>query len=205
MEFFSDLINQYAHQAHWIIFVAILLAGFNLPISTDLIIIGSAVIAATIVPEQTVPIFLAILFGAYFSAWIAYWLGRLLGPRLAKVPLFSSLLNPLRLEKVKKFYQKHGLLTLIIGRFIPFGVRNCIFMTTGMSKLSFRTFLFRDAIACPLWASISFTLFYLLGQNLELLYSSVKTFNILIFSLFAVTVIAVIWYKKEKRKKTQSE
>src|SRR5262249_54530028 len=100
------------------------------------------------------------------------------------------------------FYEKHGLLTLMIGRFIPFGVRNGIFMTTGLSKMPFMVFALRDALACFLWCSVTFSLFYTLSQHKDILLASFKTFNLLIFLAFSVTVIGVIWYKRRTKKTT---
>jgi membrane protein DedA with SNARE-associated domain len=202
MEFLTELIAQHAHRAHWIIFCAIILAGFNVPISADVLILLSAVIAATILPENTWALYFSALFGCYFSAWGAYWLGRLVGPKLSHLPFFKKLLSQDRLERVKKFYDHYGLWTLLIGRFIPFGVRNCIFMSTGMSKMSFLKFIVRDALACSIWTSSCFYLFYKTSQNYQLLWHYLKTFNLVIFAAFGVTVIGFIWYKI--RKKAQS-
>lgn len=190
----------HAPKAHWYLFSAILLAGINIPISIDLVVLLSALTAATLIPEHTPQLYLAVLFGCYFSAWLSYWKGRLLGGYLLRYRFFSKLLPPPRLERAKSFYEKYGLLTLMIGRFIPFGVRNCIFMTTGISKQNFFSFILRDALACFVWVSTAFALFYTLSQKSLLLYSYLKTFNILIFSLFSVAGIAFIWYKIKKRK-----
>lgn len=197
-----DFIIQNAHLAHWFVFAAILLAGMNIPISIDLVVIVSAVLAANVIPEKRPQLFVSVLLGCWFSAWIAYWIGRLVGPKLTEIRWFSKLLSKKRLKKVKNFYDKYGFWSLMIGRFIPFGVRNCIFMSSGMSKMHFGKFLARDAAACLVWCSASFTAFYLLGQNYQVLYSHVKIFNILIFSAFSVTVIALIWYKKIKKART---
>lgn len=199
MDSIIEFVIQNAHHAHWFIFGSIILAGMNLPISTDVLIIVSAVLAATVVPENTLQLFLGVFFGCTFSAWLAYWIGRAIGPKLCNIRWFSKLLNAKRLEKVKNFYEKHGFLTLLIGRFIPFGIRNCIFMTTGMSKMHFGKFVLRDLVACFTWSAVSFYVFYAMGQNWETLYEYVKTFNILIFLAFLVTVIGVIWYKRRKR------
>jgi membrane protein DedA with SNARE-associated domain len=123
-------------------------------------------------------------------------MGRLVGPRLAQLPLFEKLLHPERIQKMRRFYERRGLLALVVGRFIPFGVRNALFMSTGMSKLPFFTFVLRDALACSLWATVSFSSFYLLGQHLDLLWHYAKTFNLVIFTLFGVAAIACIWYKR---------
>ena len=198
MESLIEIISQHAHHAHWYVFAAIILAGFNIPISTDVLVIASAFMAATVVPEHTLHLYFAILLGCYFSAWCAYWTGRLLGPRLHKLRWFARLIHVERLEKMKKFYEKYGLWTLIIGRFIPFGVRNCIFMSSGMSKMSFTKFALMDALACSIWCSTAFWLFYGLGQSYQMIWDYVKAFNILIFIAFGVTAIGFFWYKKKE-------
>lgn len=199
MESLIEVISHHAPYAHWTIFGLILLAGFNVPISADLMVILSAVLAATIVPDHTIHLFLAVYIGCYLSAMIAYWVGRLVGPRLCELPLFSKLLTPSRLNKIKSFYDKHGLLTLLVGRFIPFGVRNCLFFTSGITRMPFTRFILYDFFACTLWACTAFWLFYFIGQNIQTLWHYVKTFNLIIFSAFGVTVIGTIWYKMRKK------
>ncbi|MFI5334386.1 MAG: DedA family protein [Chlamydiales bacterium] len=194
-----QFVLDHAHLAHWFIFCGILLAGMSLPISTDLLVIIAAILAANTIPEHTFILFFSVLFGCYFSAWIAYWIGRKLGPLLLRFRFFQKLLNEEKLAKIRAFYERRGLLTLIIGRFIPFGVRNALFMSTGMSRLSFGKFIARDALACTIWSTASFSSFYFLGKNYTLLYGYVKTFNILIFSLFGIATIVTIWYKRRKK------
>ena len=198
MDSITNFIILHKSYAPGITFVLVLLAGFNLPISIDVIMVLSAFIAATLVPEQTIPLYLSMVIGSYFSAWICYWMGRTVGRKLLKIRYFQKLLPQERLEKVSAFYEKHGLLTLLIGRFIPLGVRNCIFMTTGMSRANFGKFMWRDAIACPLWATTLFFLCFELGHSYEILIRKVKILNLFIFLAFGVTVIGVIWYKKYK-------
>lgn len=203
MESFLSWITEHARHAHWLIFLGILLAGFNIPISADLLIIAAAVLAATIVPENLWLLFGSIFLGCLFSAHIAYWLGRLVGPQLCKWKIFSKILSAERLSRIQKFYEKHGLLTLVIGRFIPFGVRNAIFMTTGMSRVSFLKFALRDFFACLFWASICFSSFYAVGHSYETIKQFMQSFRLLLFLAFGVTVIGFIWYKK--RRKTSKE
>jgi membrane protein DedA with SNARE-associated domain len=104
------------------------------------------------------------------------------------------------MDKARSFYEKYGFWTLVIGRFIPFGVRNCIFMTTGMSRFSFSRFMLMDAVACSLWVTISFYSFYTLGQNYQMIWHYLKTFNLLLFAAFSVTVISMICYKSRKKR-----
>lgn len=203
MDTLISFIQEKAHLAHWFIFGGILLAGLNIPISIDLMMLVSATLAATIIPENTIHLFLSTFLGCVFAAWISYWVGRKLGPKLRRFSFFSSLLSDERIEKIKKFYQKYGLLTLIVGRFIPFGVRNGIFMSSGLSQVSFPQFMLRDVIACAIWCSVCFGLFYLLGKNLESLYTQVKSIHLYIFLAFKVAIIGFICYKKIKKSRSK--
>ena len=196
---FLELIQEHASHAHWFLFGGALLAGINFPISIDLLMIASAIIAATMIPEHTIHLFMAIWLGCLFSAWISYFLGKTVGLKLAKLRLFRVILAPAKLERMKKFYEKFGIWTFIVGRFIPFGVRNCLFMSSGMSQIPFKQFALRDGLACTIWSIACFSCFYVLGKNIDLLYTRVKLLNALIFGAFVVTVIATIWYKKKKQ------
>jgi membrane protein DedA with SNARE-associated domain len=203
MEKIIELISNNAQHAHWFIFVGLLLAGCNIPISIDVVMILAAVLAASFVPENTLILYLSLLLGCTFSAWIAYFIGRVLGDRLSKNRFFSKLLNPQKLEKINEFYSKYGIWTFILGRFIPFGVRNCIFMTSGMSKIPFKKFVMRDAVGCTVWTTTCFSTFYFLGQNFETIFAKVKAFNMVLFIAFSVTLISLIWYKLRKNKYTK--
>ena len=61
METLIQLITKHAEHAHWYIFGAILLAGFNIPFSADLLILLSAFIAASIFPEHLWQLYFSIL------------------------------------------------------------------------------------------------------------------------------------------------
>ena len=181
MEHLKELICGHAEQAHWYLFIAIILAGFNIPISADILVLIAALLAAIIIPEHTWILFSWLLVGCYLSALCAYWVGRLAGVRLNRLKWFQKTMPPSRLGQIQNYYERHGLLTLILGRFIPFGVRNCIFMSAGMSKLSFKKFMLMDAFACTLWYSMYFYLFFTLSQYSEAVWHHLKTFNLLIF------------------------
>jgi len=208
MDAIIQFIFDQAPHAHWIVFSALILAGFSLPISEDLMIIISAVLAATVVPEHTIHLFLGVFLGCYFSDWICYWIGRKLGPRLWNFQWFAKTVDKKILDKIHGYYSKYGFWTLIVGRFIPFGVRNCLFLSAGAGQMPFRRFILSDGIACLISNTVLFTVAYSAGKNYEVLLGFIKTFNILIFAVFIVSIIALIWYKRKltsRRKNTSAE
>ncbi len=193
-----EFLSLHAPHAHWFIFFGVLLAGCNLPISIDLLVIISALFSAKFIPEHTVLLYSFLLTGCVLSAWISYILGRTLGVKLARWKWFKFILSDQKIEKIRSFYKKYGVWAFVVGRFIPFGIRNCLFMSSGLSKMPFLRFAWQDLFACVIWVTTSFFIFYHLGQNLEVLWGYVKTFNLFLFLIFAVAVISVIWYKRTK-------
>ncbi|MES2273396.1 MAG: DedA family protein [Chlamydiota bacterium] len=202
MDTFIQFLFDHAQHAHWIVFGALMLAGLNIPISEDLMIVLSASIAALIVPENTGKLFAAVFLGCYISDWVVYWMGRKLGPKLWNIPLFAKTIDRKRLDQIQNYYAKYGFWTLLVGRFIPFGVRNCLFLTAGMGKMPFPKFMISDGIACLCSNTTLFYLAYSLSKNYTALLSFLKTFNIFVFSAFVVSIIVFIWYTFKKKVST---
>lgn len=200
MSYIIDWIVNHADQAHYLIFLALMLAGFNVPISEDLLIVIGSLLAATVIPENSWLLFLFIFLGCYLSDWVAYWIARKFGRKLWKLKWFARTIPLKRLEQTQRFYTQYGFWTLFFGRFIPFGVRNCLFFTAGLGKMPFRKFLISDGLACLISNTILFWTTFFLGKNYQPLLRWLKTFNLIIFSLFVVTIIALFWYNVHKKK-----
>jgi len=192
---FTEFLTAHAHEAHWWIFCALILAGFNLPISEDLMLITSGMLASTLVPENTYILFTAVFLGCYLSDWISYGLGRTIGLKLLDFYWFGKSFKNDRLKLISNYYKKYGFLTLLIGRFIPFGVRNCLFITAGLSKMSFKKFIISDGLACFISNITLFSLSYSFGKNNALLLEYISQYNILVFSIFFILLISLLAYR----------
>lgn len=184
--------------APYIIFGLLLLAGFNLPVSEDVMLFTSAILAAKN-PEYKYLLFTGVFLGAYFSDLICYgFIGRYLGPKLFEIKFFANMVPPERIEKVNQFYAKYGVATLIIGRFIPFGVRNALFLTAGLGKMNAWKFALSDLLACTISCVTFFYLYYTFGESVI---EIVKKGNIVIFSVFLLAGLGYFI----KKKKTESK
>lgn len=199
MEWFLAIITEHAAHAHWWLFGALMLAGLNLPISEEIVLLVGGVAASTIDATGTAKIFLFIFAGAYLSDWMVYFIGRLLGPSLWKVRWFRKTVKPDRIKTIERYYEKYGRMTLLIGRFIPFGVRNCLFMSAGLVRMPLGKFATADFVACLTSTSVVFTLAYIFGCNYSRLCNYLGLFDVAIFTAFVVAVIGFVWYKRSKR------
>lgn len=157
-------------------------------------IILVAVLAATHLAHLKFILFLSFLAGCLISAWVSYGLGRLIGEKL-----LSRFFSEQKRNKIAHFLHRYDTVSFLVGRFIPFGFRNCLFMTAGFSKYRFIKFVILDGIACTAWAIIFFSLFYYLGQSFEAMSSHLRSINIAIASALGVTVISFICYKYRNR------
>jgi membrane protein DedA with SNARE-associated domain len=157
-----EIIQAHVHWAPYLIFGALMLAGFNLPVSEDVMIFFTAMLA-TEYPEHLWPLFFGLFAGAFLSDIPAYWIGRLLGPRFWRIPWFARVLTKRRLQKMHHHFKDYGILTLIVGRFIPFGFRQALFMTAGLSHMNFVKFFTGDFIASTLSVTTYFLLYYHVG------------------------------------------
>lgn len=200
-----EFLIEQAAVAHWYAFGLLMLAGLNIPISEDLVLIGSAVLAATVVPENFYPLLIAAFAGAYLSDIENYWLARILGPRLRRIKFFEKMLPQEKLDLVKGFMDRYGPLTLIFGRFVPFGVRNAQFTTAGLSKMDFWKFAFFDFVGCVLTTTVLFALGYSFGRNYELLLGHIGEWKLYIFGVaVAVVALAILQKRIRARRKEKS-
>ena len=189
----SDFIQNNIEYAPFIIFGLLALAGFGVPVSEDVMLFISAVLA-TQNPNSLWPLFVGVCAGAYLSDLICYaFLGRYLGPRVFQIPFLSRLVPRKRMAKLESFYDKYGVATLLVGRFIPFGVRNALFFSAGLGKMNPITFALGDFLACMASCSFFFALYYHLG---EAAIEQVRAGNTLIFALFGVGLAIFLLYKR---------
>ena len=203
MELIVNFACAHAHNAHWIFFLLLMLAGFSLPISEDLILLTSGALASTCIPNETLFLFSWVYAGCWMSAWVAYGIGRKLGPKVYDLKWFRHIITRERIARLHHYYEKFGVFTFIIGRFIPGGVRNALFMTAGLGKMPFLTFILRDGFACLISASVIFSIGYSLGANYESVMQYIKTYNevvIICIVLIIITILTRIWWIKSKQK-----
>ena len=200
MEQVIEYIQMNVAMAPYMIFGLLFLAGFNIPVSEDVMLFVSAILAAKN-PEYTIALFSAVFAGAYISDLICYaFMGRFLGNKIFKIKFFASMASPEKIQKVTNFYEKYGILTLLVGRFIPFGVRNALFLTAGLGKMNALKFAISDLIACTISCVSFFSLYYYFGETVI---EYVKKGNIILFSV-ACVIVVVLFLKKRRAKVLKS-
>ncbi len=174
------------------VFICLLLGGFNLPISEDVLIITSALLAKTD-KNLLIPSLLALYIGAIVSDYLVYFWGYLISRGFASNRFISKLADEKNIGRISKKVKKHAFLTNILCRFIPFGVRNAFFIYMGLSKFKFIKFALFDGISCLISISTLFFLIYIMGKKGGLY---MKIFGIILFVFILAFAIWFIFFSK---------
>lgn len=203
MEYISSLLSNLAGYMPIISFSLLTLAGFNFPISEDIVLLLSGALGATYTPHMLPLIYAGCFAGAYASDLISYSLGRFAIRGLAGHRLLQKIISIEKIEAMENYFARYGSKTLLFGRFIPFGVRNVIFMTAGFSKMRLATFMLVDLIPLSISSSITFYLGVKAGSNYREIIPYLDKFKEII-GITALVIIALILIVHRIRKKQKS-
>jgi phosphatidylserine decarboxylase precursor-related protein len=185
-DFFLPL-YQYIEFFPLVALLALLLAGFSLPFSEDLIIITGALLCHED-PALLVSTLAAIYVGVIASDFIAYKIGSMARKGMIRNKLPASLFTKKKLNRMHRLMEKYGVFTFIVCRFIPFGVRNTLFMASGFFKMPLRTFVLFDTLAAMISVNTLFFLAYNLGDAVK---QPVKVAGLILFILL-ILIITVL-------------
>lgn len=128
-------------------------------------------VAGSLAAGATAPLDLGTLFVLLFIAAVAgdninYWVGRFFGPRIVKWRTFGrDLVQQKHLDKTHAYFEKYGVKTIIIARFVPI-VRTITPFVAGIGAMDYkRKFLPYDIFGGALWIGLLLLAGYLFGTH----------------------------------------
>ena len=179
--------------------ISLLLAGFNLPISEDLIIITGALVSHKS-PDLLFNNLIAIYVGVIASDFFVFWIGTRVRKGASKSSFFTKMVPKKALEKMHHYLDKYGIFAFIVTRFIPFGARNTLFFASGFFNLKFRFFVVYDVIAAMISINTLFFLVFFFG---EVVRKPIKIAGLILFIALVSGIISliirfiVLWRRKK--------
>lgn len=195
------LLSQYIDFFPLVALGGLLLAGLNLPVSEDLIIITGALLSYK-KPELLIYNLLAIYLGAISTDYLVYWVGRKVRSGASKYKFFSRMIPEKALNKMQRYLDKYGIFTFIVCRFIPFGVRNTLFFTAGFSQLRFKLFVIFEGIAAMISINTLFFLTYRFGEEIRKPFkiAGIILFIALVSCILSLIVRLFVMWRRNRRK-----
>jgi len=135
---------------------------------------------------------------AFAGDQVGYMIGKGGGTALFK-DNESRLFKKKYIDESHAFFEKHGPITIILARFVPF-VRTFAPVVAGASAMSYRVFVTYNAIGAILWGSGVTMLGYLLGQ-IQFIRDNID----LIFLLIVFVSVVPIFLEIFKRWRNKGE
>ncbi|MCO5333772.1 MAG: VTT domain-containing protein [Pyrinomonadaceae bacterium] len=141
-----------------------LAVGFFLPGDSLLVVAG---LMARTLPDKlnVILILLAFFAGSVIGDNTGYWTGRWMGKRLFSRE-DSFIFKPSRVQKAHSFFEKYGVKTVVLARFVPI-VRTFAPLVVGASEMPYSRFLPFSILGGALWISSMVLAGYFLGGVVE--------------------------------------
>jgi membrane-associated protein len=141
-----------------------LAVGFFLP--GDSLLVVSGLFARTY-PDKLniILVLLSFFLGSVIGDSTGYWTGRIMGKTLFGREK-SRIFKPSRVEKAKHFFEKYGVKTVVLARFVPI-VRTFAPLVVGATEMPYRKFLPFSILGGLLWISTMVLAGYFLGTVIE--------------------------------------
>ncbi|HBJ2622141.1 DedA family protein [Clostridium botulinum] len=193
-KYIGMIINNYGMQTYLILFIVIfcetgLVVTPFLP--GDSLIFAAATFAAMGALNIYILVIL-LIFAAVLGDTVNYEIGRLFGNKLIK----SNIVKKDHIEKTNKFYEKHGVKTIMFARFIPI-VRTIAPFVAGIGKMNYKDFILFNVIGGNLWVMILSICGYFFG-NIRFVRNNL---SLILIGMIIISILpAVIVFINEKRK-----
>ncbi|MEY3950360.1 MAG: hypothetical protein RJB21_118 [Pseudomonadota bacterium] len=152
----------------------------------DSLLFVAGAIAA--VGGMSLPVLLIILLVAAVAGdALNYSIGRWFGPKVFAWEN-SRWFNKEAFDKTHAFYEKHGPITIVVGRFLPF-IRTFAPFIAGVAQMSYSRFATYNLVGGILWVGGLTTLGYLIGDH-----SWVKAnFSVVALAMIIIPGLPAVW------------
>src|SRR5688572_33206312 len=138
IDYLLNLLGVYVYLGLWFIIFAEtgLAVGFFLPGDSLLVVSGLFAAAGKL---NVWLVMLAFFLGSVIGDSTGYWTGRMMGMTLFNRES-SFIFKPSRVAKAKHFFEKYGVKTVILARFVPI-VRTFAPLVVGAAEMPYTKFL----------------------------------------------------------------
>jgi membrane protein DedA with SNARE-associated domain len=138
---------------------------------------------------------LAATLGAVFGDILVYFLGRYGSDFLLR---HKRLLKEAHIHEGRKFFVKHGVKSIFIGRFVG-PIRTMIPLIAGTVSMKLSTFIFYDLLSAFLWSILYVSLGFYFGNYIREIEGFASKIGILL--TLVIVILFVLYYIRNKNKK----
>jgi membrane protein DedA with SNARE-associated domain len=163
----TGLVSSYIeHFTYLGLFVVLVLCGLGLPVPEDLALLTGGFLVHRGITQY--PTTLAVSFiGVVAGDNSLFFLGRRFGAGVLKYLAFVRPHSRQRIERLKRFMDRHGHLAIFYARFLA-GFRALVYLTAGSTGVTPRRFIIYDALGALISVPLAVSLGYFFGDQIDL-------------------------------------
>ena len=159
--------------SYGIIFAGLIAAGLGVPVTEDVYLIASGVLAERGLVSPPA-IFAVCCVGVVIGDVLIFTIARRLGEAAYRRKVFARLMPPERRRRVERLMERRGGPIVFGARFVA-GVRMPVFAIAGVHKMSLARFLVWDIAALCFSAPIIFGLGYLFSNQVSAIFEGLAS------------------------------
>ena len=181
------------------IFLLMAVESSFIPFPSEIVLIPAGYLAAE--GDMTLGMIMASsLGGSMLGAFINYYLAFFLGRRILQKYGKYFFIKESALEKMDRYFEKHGHISTFVGRLIP-GIRQLISIPAGLARMNLATFSLYTALGAGIWSLILILLGYFIGANQDLIQIYLKQITI---AVVLILILLILWYASKNKTKVDT-
>ncbi|MBU4438515.1 MAG: DedA family protein [Acetobacterium sp.] len=143
---------------------------------------------------NVVAFFMTFFVAAVVGDTVNYYIGKKIGNTILEKGK-NKFVKKEYIIKAHKFYEKHGAMTIVIGRFIPI-IRTFVPFVAGMGEMNYTKFIIYNILGAFMWVGLFITGGYLFG-NVPIVKDN---FSLVLIAIIIISVLpAIIAVVKERK------
>lgn len=191
----TDLINQYPTWAGAIVFLVAMVESLAI---IGVVVPGVAIMFAigALISNGTLDLISTVLWaaaGASFGDGLSFALGKYYDEKIYQIAWFKK--HPDVLKKGHDFFDKYGLISILIGRFVG-PIRAVIPLIAGILNMPVKHYISINIIASLLWAPAYLFPGLLFGNALSSTPSKLLEYSPVVIAIIIIVVLLIKQFKK---------
>ncbi|MDR1109847.1 MAG: DedA family protein [Deltaproteobacteria bacterium] len=198
----NELVADYGWQTYLILFLivfwetGVVICPF-LP-GDSLLFAAGAISHQAASPLSPLTLFLVIASAAFLGDTVNYWVGRFLGPKV--LGRDGRFLKRRYLDKTRDFYDRYGVSTIVLARFVPI-VRTFAPFVAGVGQMVYPRFMLFNLVGGVSWSALFLAAGYFFG-SLPVVRDN---FTLVILAIVLISVLPmVVEYLRAARRKAKA-
>ena len=133
---------------------------------------------------------------AFIGNTVNYFIGSFFGKKILSTNFFKKIIKDEQLKKAHDFFEKHGVVSIVLARFVPI-LRTVVPFIAGISEMSWKKYMFYNFIGAVSWVTLLLSAGSFFG-NIPFVE---KNFSVVVLAIVFISVLPVVFEVIRKRKK----